>query len=111
MDDYGEEPPEFDGSFEDESSDRASLMSGEDAVSVHDEDQESTKPLDPKALEERKKQKRIEKLEKRIKALQKKAEKTTNGKPKREKFEREASEIKNKHKRQEVVIKRRMAAN
>lgn len=48
-------------------------------------------------------------MEKRIKTLQKKRDK--NGGPTREKFERASSEIKNKHKRQEVVLRRRAQAN
>ena len=58
--------------------------------------------------EERRKKKRIEQLDKRIKIMTKKKEKTA--KPRPEKFERLPSDIKNKHKRQEVVIRRRMDA-
>jgi len=86
----------------------ASMYSDECAVDVP-VDEEETKPLTPAQQEEKKKQKRIEKLEKRIKLLQKKKDKA--GPKKREKYEKEASEIKNKHKRQEVVIRRKMAAN
>jgi ribosome production factor 1 len=80
------------------------MLSGEDCVEVPVEKEEGEE-VNP---EERRKKKRIEKLEKRIKALQKTKEKAG---PKREKFEREASDIKNKHKRQEVVIRRRLAAH
>jgi hypothetical protein len=73
----------------------AELFSGEEAVSVDLGDQAVNN--DPVSVEERRKQRRIEKLEKRIKALQKKKDKADG--PKREKFEREAAEIKNKHKR------------
>ena len=52
---------------------------------------------DPAAVEERRKKRRIEKLEKRIDALTKKKAKSGTKKP--EKYEKEASEIKNKHKR------------
>jgi hypothetical protein len=82
------------------------MFSDEEGVSVHDLEEE--KPLSAEQLEERKKAKRIEKLEKRIKLLQKKKDKKG---PQRTKFEKEASEIKNKHKRQEVVVRRKMAAN
>jgi len=83
------------------------LMSGEECVSVHEENE--TKSKDPKqSTEEKRKSKRIEKLVKRINLLQKKSDKIP---VKRAKFEREANEIKNKHKRQEVVLRRRIAAN
>ena len=73
------------------------IYSGEEAVSVDDNQLNDTKPQSNETPEERKKRIRIEKLEKRIKTLSKKQDKT---KPKRpEKFQRIASEIKNKHKR------------
>ena len=74
------------------------MYSDEEGVSVQ-LDEEETKPMDPKTVEEKKKQKRIEKLEKRIKLLQKKKDKTDRPNKKAGKFERESSEIKNKHKR------------
>ena len=84
--------------------DNNSKYSGEDCVEV-EMPQDDTPKLSP---EERKKQRRIALLDKRIKAISKKQEKKGS---KREKFEREASEIKNKHKRQEVVVRRKMEAN
>ena len=81
------------------------IYSGEEAVSVDESKINDSKPLSNETPEERKKRIRIEKLEKRIKTLSKKQDKN---KPKRpEKFQRIASEIKNKHKRQEVVIRRK----
>jgi hypothetical protein len=47
-------------------------------------------------------------LDKRIKVMTKKKEKCERKRP--EKYERLTSDIKNKHKRQEVVIRRRMDA-
>ena len=89
---------------------KVSLYSGEDCQVVDDgEHDEDIQSRDPAALEERRKQKRIEKLEKRIKSLTKKKEK--NGPKKPEKFQRAINDIKNKHKRQEVVLRRRMEAN
>ena len=85
-----------------------SLYSGEDAQTV-DEGEPDEGPLDPAALEERRKQKRIERLDKRIKVLTKKKDKAGPKKP--EKFQRATSDIKNKHKRQEVVERRRMEAH
>ena len=84
--------------FDDLSKDNDGLIySGEEAVSVDDNQLNDTKPQSNETPEERKKRIRIEKLEKRIKTLSKKQDKT---KPKRpEKFQRIASEIKNKHKR------------
>ena len=78
----------------DELDGRASMYSGEEAVSVEMEEEEPQKPED---IEERRKQKRIEKLEKKIKALQKKQGKSGAKKP--EKFDRLTKDIKNKHKR------------
>ena len=87
--------------------DGAMQFSGEEGVSV-DLEEAGNKPLDPKALAERKRAKRLEKLDKRIKLLQKKKDKE---KPRKStKFERETKDILNKHKRQEVVLRRRMAA-
>lgn len=59
---------------------------------------EDLPPSDPAVIEERRKAKRIEKLEKRIKLLQKKQDKL-GSKAAEGKYEREAKEIKNKHKR------------
>ena len=56
------------------------MFSGEECVEVTDEkvlEEEGVKPLSPEQVLERKKQKRIEKLEKRIKALQKAKAKST----------------------------------
>lgn len=79
------------------------MLSDEGFEEVEVEDEKD--PVDP---EEKKRQKRIEKLEKKIKILQKQKDK---GAPKTGKYEREASEIKNKHKRLEVVVRRRMQAH
>ena len=59
---------------------------------------EDVPPTDPAAIEERRKAKRLEKLDKRIKLLQKKQDKLGT-KAKEGKYEREIKEIKNKHKR------------
>ena len=88
---------------------RASLYSGEDAQTVDDGELDVPESRDPAVLEERRKQRRIEKLEKRIKSLTKKKDKL--GPKKSEKFQRATTDIKNKHKRQEVVLRRRMEAN
>lgn len=66
---FSEEIPLDSSDGGDESDGRASMYSGEEAVSVEMEEEEPEKPED---AEERRKQKRIEKLEKKIKALQKK---------------------------------------
>lgn len=110
FDDYDEEDQggsQDDGSDDQELSDDkddGSLLSGEDCVEVPQEEE----VLTAGDLEKKRKQKRLEKLEKAIKKLQK--EKGKKG-PKNGKFEKEASEIKNKHKRQEVVLRRRMQAH
>jgi len=108
-DDYGSD----DDDLSDDDGEGGNLIySDEECVSVHEEGEEkaAAKANDPEAVEERRKQKRIEKLEKRIKALQKKKAKMTITK-RSGKYERTTAEIKNKHKRQEVVIKRRMEKN
>jgi len=107
---FGEEENQFDANvsdqdFGDDSEGGASMVSGEDCVEVPVEETEDDK-LSP---EERKKKKRLEKLEKRIANLTKKQAK--DGAKRNGKFERQASEIKNKHKRQEVVKLRKMDAN
>ena len=74
------------------------MYSDEEGVSV-DLPEEEKQNMDPAAVAERKKQRRIDKIEKKIKALQKRQEKSTTVKPSRGKYEKEASGIKNKHKR------------
>jgi len=87
-------------------SDDGMMFSDEECVSVHEEN----KPTDDRDPEERRKERRIEKLEKRIKALQKKKDKMSITK-RDGKYERRTTDIKNKHKRQEVVLRRRMEKN
>ena len=84
-----------------------SQYSGEDCVEVSPEEAGITAD-NSETPEERKKRKRIELLDKRIKVMTKKKEKCERKRP--EKYERLTSDIKNKHKRQEVVIRRRMDA-
>lgn len=70
---------------------------------------ESNEPRE--SIEERRKKKRIEKLEKRIKVMQTRQEKQKAPRRNPEKFEREVSEIRNKHKRQEMVLRKRGEKN
>jgi len=58
---------------------------------------------DKQKAQERKRQKRLEQLDKKIKRLSKKHDKEKT-------IARVAAEIKNKHKRQEVVVRKKLAA-
>jgi hypothetical protein len=110
--DYDNEDGSDDDEGEDDDDDSdgdddGGLLSGEDCVEVP-QDEAENKPVTTEDKEARRKKKRLEKLEKAIKKLQKVQDKKGH-RLKSGKFEREASEIKNKHKRQEVVLRRRMA--
>lgn len=65
---YGPEDEDDMSEGDDDSIGGASMFSGEEGVSV-DLGEEEKPNMDPKAVEERKKQRRIDKLEKKIKAL------------------------------------------
>lgn len=106
-DDEGDEFGNDDEGSGGEDGSGASMFSDEQGVDVPLTEAETT-PMTQEQKDERKKQKRIEKLEKRIKLMQKKKDKAP---ARREKYEKEASEIKNKHKRQEVVLRRKMLAH
>ena len=103
---YGDYGSAVDDGQSDNSGGSASKYSGEEGVSVHDEN--TAKNFETEEDKEaRRKQRRIEKLDKRIKLLQKTAKKNEPKRP--QKFERDPREILNKQKRTEVVVRRRMA--
>src|SRR6056300_262675 len=94
--DFGEMCEEFSVDSEGNPT-NAPALNGDSKRSARDDDE-------PKqSLEERRKQKRLDKLNKKIKALGKKHDKE------RKISKEQPSDIRNKHKRQEVVLRKRMA--
>jgi hypothetical protein len=96
-DDLAGESDDQDGGSDDNNFGGGAMYSDEEGVDVPVA-AEDLPPTDPAVIEERRKAKRLEKLDKRIKLLQKKQDKL-GSKALEGKYEREIKEIKNKHKR------------
>ena len=95
--DQAGESDDQDGESDDNNFGGGAMYSDEEGVDVPVAP-EDVPPTDPAVIEERRKAKRLEKLDKRIKLLQKKQDKL-GSKALEGKYEREIKEIKNKHKR------------